>query len=141
MATSAEAARLSHVENERRSALRKPLPAGSTVELQPGQSGAARDISEGGISLFGSADLNVGSETLLRFTLPGSELEIEASGVIAWSDERATGINFAQISTDCLTALQSWLESSSPEHQDDSAKLRTDAVLAAKVACLAEIDD
>lgn len=140
MATSAEAARLPYIENDRRSASRKPLPMHSRIELLPGRSGAARDISEGGISLFGSADLNIGSETQLRFTLPDSEMQIEASGVIAWSDEMATGIRFAHISIDSLTALQDWLQSS-PQHGDDSATLRADAALAAKVACLREIAD
>lgn len=140
MATSAEAARLPYLENERRTAYRKPLPTRSRIDLQPGRSAAARDISEGGISLFGTIDLNVGSETQLRFTLPGSDAQMEASGEIAWSDEMATGIRFTQISTDSLAALQSWIESS-PEQEDDSATLRTDAVLAAKVACLREIAD
>lgn len=140
MATSAEAARLPHLDNERRSAFRKSLPAPTRIELQPGRSGEARDISEGGVSLFGSADLSIGSETHLRFTLPGSEAEIEASGTIAWSDEMATGIRFAQISTNSLMALQSWIENP-PQAKDDSETLRTDAVLAAKVACLREIAD
>ncbi|HKR32391.1 MAG TPA: PilZ domain-containing protein, partial [Terriglobales bacterium] len=134
MATSAEAARLPYIENERRSASRKPLPMHTRIELLPGRSGAARDISEAGVSLYGSADLNVGGETQLRFTLPDSEMQIEASGVIAWSDEMATGIRFSQISTDSLTTIQSWLESS-PQHEDDSATLHADAALAAKVAC------
>ena len=140
MATSAEAARLPYIENERRSASRKPLPMHTRIELLPGRSGAARDISEAGVSLYGSADLNVGGETQLRFTLPDSEMQIEASGVIAWSDEMATGIRFSQISTDSLTTIQSWLESS-PQHENDSATLHADAALAAKVACLREIAD
>lgn len=140
MATSAEAAHLPDLKNERRSAWRKAVPARSRIELSPGHGASARDISEGGVSLFGRADLDVGSETQLRFILPGSDTQIEASGVVAWSDELATGIRFIHINIDSLTALQSWLESS-PEHEDDSANLRADAVLAAKVACLREIAD
>ncbi len=141
MATSAEAARLPHLENERRTGHRRPLPAHSRIELLTGRTAAARDISEGGVSLFGTTDLNLGSETQLRFTLPDSGMQIEASGVITWSDELATGIRFAEISTDSLTAIQGWLESSSHGHEDGSAKLRTDALLAAKVASLREIAD
>lgn len=140
MATSAEVARLPHLDNERRSALRKPLPEHRRIELQPGGSATGRDLSQGGISLFGRSDLNVGSETRLRFALPDSNTEIEASGVVAWSDAVATGIRFEQISDDSRAALQNWLESSA-EHEDDSANLRADAVLAAKVACLREIAD
>ena len=141
MATSAEAARLPHLENERRTAFRKALPARSRIEFQPGRTGAARDISEGGVSLLGNTDLNIGSETQLCLTLPGSATQIEATGVIAWSDDLATGIRFVHISNDSLTALQSWLERSSAERKDDSANLHSDAALATKVACLGEIAD
>src|SRR6185312_9328761 len=141
MATSAEPARLPHLENERRTAFRKPLPAHSLVELDPGRGGVSRDLSEGGVSFFGSTDLRVGSETRLRLSVPNSEVQIEASGVVAWTDESATGIRFTHIGAESFTTLQDWLERSALPDQDQVATVRTDAVLAAKVACLREIAD
>lgn len=140
MATSAEPARLPHLQNERRAAIRKPLPAHSLIELQPGRGGSARDVSEAGVSLFGSTDLNVGSDTFVRFILPGSNAQIEACGVVAWTDDSATGIRFTEISTKSIATLQNWIETSTPT-DDQPEVMRTDAVLAAKVACLREIAD
>src|SRR5690242_8711789 len=140
MATSAEPARLPHLQSERRAALRKPLPAHNLIELQPGHTGAARDVSEGGISLLGSTDLSVGTDTMVRFTLPGSDAQIEASGVVAWTDYLATGIRFTEISTELIATLQNWIETSTPT-DDKSEVMRSDAMLAAKVACLPEIAD
>ncbi len=139
MATSAEPVRLPHLENERRSASRKPLPAHSLIELQPGRGGIARDLSEGGVSLSGSADLSIGSETRVRLSMPNSDAQIEASGVVAWTDESGTGIRFVNIEAESRANLQTWLEQPSDGEVDQIGSMRTDAVLAAKVACLREI--
>lgn len=141
MATSAEPVRLPHFENERRTACRKPLPAHSVIELQPGRGGAVRDLSEGGVSLFGCANLAIGSETRVHLSVADSDAQIEASGVVAWTDELATGIRFVHIDAESLANVQTWLEQSSAEDDDQIGNMRTDAVLAAKVACLREIAD
>lgn len=140
MATSAEPASFPQLERERRSAARKLLSGRSLIELQPGRGGSARDVSEGGVSLSGGADLTVGSETRVRFALPDSTAHVEASGVIAWANESATGIRFVQIEPESLAALQHWLENASSA-EERVPPTHADAVLAAKVACLREIAD
>lgn len=112
----------------------KPIP----VELQPGQESWIHDLGEGGLSISGSAPLELGISTTLRFELPEAHSVIDASGVVAWSDESGrAGVRFTQIARDSTAALRKWLNSgaSAPAHSDSSNDL------AEKVACLREVAD
>jgi uncharacterized protein (TIGR02266 family) len=61
-------------------------------------SAVCANVSKGGIFLRTMNPLPVGKRLRVRFRLPGSKREIDAEGVVAWSDQRAgMGVQFLSL--------------------------------------------
>lgn len=56
------------------------------------------NLSRGGVAIRTSGPLPRDSAAKLRFALPGSKRELEAEGIVCWSDERAgMGLRFTSV--------------------------------------------
>lgn len=68
-------------------------------------------ISEGGVSIECSRQLDKGGAARLRICLPGSETALELKGEVIWADtEGRAGIRFQVLPLDTKKELESWLE-------------------------------
>ena len=127
--------------DQRQSARRlvsEPIP----LELQPGREAWIRDVGEGGLSVSGNSPLELGTTASITFELPESDSLIDASGVVAWSDESGrAGVRFTRVEPDSAAALRRWLDSGASTHALESEAPLQDADLAAKIACLREVAD
>ena len=143
MGTPAVPARQDEVSGiDQRQSTRKVVSEPIAVALQPGREAWIRDIGEGGLSVSGISPLELGSDTAIRFELPETNSVIEASGVVAWSDESGRGgVRFLRVAPDSAAALRKWLNSGAilPSATSDMAVYDHD--LTAKVACLREVAD
>lgn len=68
-------------------------------------------ISEGGVSIECTRQLDKGGAARLRISLPGSKKPLELKGEIMWSDtEGRAGIRFQVLPVETKKELDSWLE-------------------------------
>jgi c-di-GMP-binding flagellar brake protein YcgR len=83
------------------------------------------DISEGGMAVqFGKRQKDPGPWQL-RFSLPGSDKEIEVKGEAAWQNPGGqVGIRFANLQVDLSHELRTWLNQQSPENEKDDPPVR-----------------
>jgi len=69
------------------------------------------NISQGGISIECSRQLDQGGAARLRFQLPGAKHTLEVKGEVMWSTpDGKSGIRFQVISVDMKKELDKWLE-------------------------------
>lgn len=69
------------------------------------------NISQGGISIECSRQLDQGGAARLRFQLPGAKHTLEVKGEVMWSTpDGKSGIRFQVISVDMKKELDHWLE-------------------------------
>jgi c-di-GMP-binding flagellar brake protein YcgR len=83
------------------------------------------DLSEGGMAVqFGKRQKDPGPWHL-RFTLPGSDKDIEVKGEVAWQNPGGqVGIRFADLQVDPSHELRMWLNQHSPENEKDDPPAR-----------------
>src|SRR5579871_24920 len=74
------------------------------------------NLSEGGAGLqtrsssnFVGSSFEAGEDISLRFTVPGSELSVEATGIVVWTTADTCGVRFRHIAEEQKEAFQSWL--------------------------------
>jgi len=68
-------------------------------------------ISEGGVSIECTRQLDRGGAARLRILLPGSKIQLDLKGEIIWSDtEGRAGIRFQVLPLETKKELESWLE-------------------------------
>lgn len=68
-------------------------------------------ISEGGVSIECTRQLDEGGAARLRILLPGSKQPLEVKGEVMWSDtEGRAGIRFQVLPLETKKELESWLE-------------------------------
>ncbi|HWY70835.1 MAG TPA: TonB family protein [Terriglobales bacterium] len=127
---------------DQRQSARKTVSEPIAVELQPGREVRIQDVGEGGLSISCTSPLELGTDTAIRFELPEADSVIDASGVVAWSDESGrAGVRFTRIEPDSTAALRRWLDSGATAHASQSDAAVHDNDLAAKIACLREVAD
>lgn len=127
---------------DQRQSTRKVVSESVAVELQPGCEAWIRDVGEGGLSVSSALTLELGTSTNIRFDLPEADSVIDATGVVAWSDDAGrAGVRFTRVEPDSAAALSRWLGSGASTQASHSDISTHDIDLAAKVACLREVAD
>ena len=124
---------------------RKRLSQPIAIELLLGKNEAAwlHDVGEGGLSVFGTQPLELGTITSTTFRLPDTDLPIETAGVVAWSNDAGrVGVRFTRVEPDSTLALRRWLRNGALVASESSImKHAPDAELASRISCLSEVAD
>lgn len=69
------------------------------------------NLSHGGIAIRTTSPLDSGSVIKVRFRLPGSKLDVDAEGKVAWSDRRVgMGIQFETVDTANQAAIDAFVD-------------------------------
>jgi CheY-like chemotaxis protein len=97
------------------------IPVALVCETGAGQRKAVTsDISLGGMSLKLSRRARKSGPLSIRFTLPGSECDIECAAAVAWEGSGShAGIRFVDLSQERRNELKSWLARHAPEMEPD----------------------
>jgi CheY-like chemotaxis protein len=96
------------IENRRRYA-RAPLQTEVTCSVGSRVSrGRTWNLSQGGMQVE-AGNLKPGETVRVVFQLPGSGVEIDASGTVVWTSETRQGIQFAKISNQNLDAIRTFI--------------------------------
>jgi uncharacterized protein (TIGR02266 family) len=96
----------------RRTSLRVAL--GVPISYRVGQtlSGAVTlDVGKSGVAIRTMNPLPVGTAVQIRLRLPGSGTDVEAAGLVAWSDRKVgMGVQFEQISAAAQATIDAFVE-------------------------------
>jgi TonB family protein len=143
MGTAAELSRILPPVTEQRLSFRKRLSGPVPIELFPGQEVLLSELSEGGLSVTSSSRLEVGAVARVNFQIPETDSDIDATGVVAWSNSSGrAGVRFTSLEPPSSAALARWLASDQGCTQAKSAdEANTDSALAAKITGLCEVAD
>ncbi|HEX4662748.1 MAG TPA: TonB family protein [Terriglobales bacterium] len=143
MGTAAELSRILPPVTEQRLSVRKRLSGPFPIELFPGHEVLLSELSEGGLSVTSSSRLEVGAVARINFQIPETDSEINATGVVAWSDSSGrAGVRFTNLESHSSAALSRWVAPDTLGAQAQSAERpSTDSALAAKITGLREIAD
>lgn len=69
------------------------------------------NLSKGGLGVRTMSPLDPGTQVLVRFSLPGSDREIEAASRVAWSDRRVgMGMQFEQVESIDQSAVDEFVD-------------------------------
>jgi CheY-like chemotaxis protein len=120
--TSFRAARaLMKCERRRNTRVTVQIPVALVSETGTGQRKAVTsDISLGGMSLKLSRRAKKSGSLRIKFTLPGTEHDIECAAAVAWeSGGSQSGIRFVDLPQERRAELKSWLAQHSPEMEPD----------------------
>lgn len=108
---------------ERRRNVRIPVEIKVTLTrdgVRGERSALTSDIGEGGIALLQAPRLKSGERMRVRFVLPGTDHTLQAWGEVAWENaEHQTGIRFVDLSPEAQLQLKAWLNSHSPQIEQD----------------------
>jgi CheY-like chemotaxis protein len=108
-------------ERRRNTRVAMQIPVALVSETGAGQKRTVTsDISQGGMSLKLSRRSRNAGPMRIRFTLPGTEPNIECAAEVAW-EGRGTqaGIRFVGVSPEQRDQIKSWLARHSPEIEPD----------------------
>lgn len=144
MGTSAtELRRIESRPIKQRSSVRKRVSLPTPIQLLPGKEMWLLDLGEGGLSVTGSSKLDIGTVAYARFEFVETNSVIDASGVVAWSDDSGrSGVRFTSIQPDSAAALRRWLKTGALVPADNSnMSSQPDAELATRISCLREVTD
>ena len=106
---------------ERRGNIRIPVEIPVTLSFTGGDSlkTTSVDFSAGGIAIQLTRKTPPGP-IKMKFTLPGTEHEVECKAEIAWQNAgKQAGIRFAEVSTEAQQQIKEWLARHSPEFEED----------------------
>lgn len=101
------------IMRERRRYHRHLLRAGGCILVDAGMELpiSITNISEGGISIECSRQLDQGGAANLKFTLPGAKKTLEIKGEVVWSNaEGQAGIRYQVVPLEVKKELDAWLE-------------------------------
>lgn len=136
-------ARIQSRQNEQRVFARRRLAQPIPVELQPGKTVWLEDLSEGGLSVSGSSEVETGTVAYICFQFPETHSVIDAAGVIAWTDASGrAGVRFTQVKPESSAVLREWLQA-----EENSAEMNApavsnqDAELTGNIASLQEVSE
>ena len=107
------------MKRERRRSVRVSVRIPVSLRFQNGEAEHASisGLSEGGVSV--ELSIQRSNACVLSFTLPGTTILIEASGLIAWQNSnRRAGIRFTELSDSARRSLKEWLLLKSGEKAD-----------------------
>jgi DNA-binding response OmpR family regulator len=107
---------------ERRGNIRIPVEIPLILEFTGGDSlkTTSVDFSAGGIAIQLARKMNPPGPMKVRFTLPGTEHEVECKAEIAWQNAgKQAGIRFAEVGTETQQEIKKWLARHSPEFEED----------------------
>jgi uncharacterized protein (TIGR02266 family) len=69
------------------------------------------NLSRGGIAIRTTSPLDLGSKVRTRFRLPGSKRDIDAEGLVAWSDKRhGMGLQFDKVDAPDQAAIDEFVD-------------------------------
>jgi PilZ domain len=98
------------VNARRRRRPRQTLRTLAYVNLDQGNGGIIRDLTDSGIAVHAVAALRPGQEVSLRFDLLSPRVRVESRGRVAWADQTGqAGIEFIGASPRVRRALRDWL--------------------------------
>jgi PilZ domain/RDD family len=98
------------VNARRRRRPRQTLRTLAYVNLDQGNGGIIRDLTDSGIAVHAVAALRPGQEVSLRFDLLSPRVRVESRGRVAWADPTGqAGIEFIGASPRVRRALRDWL--------------------------------
>jgi hypothetical protein len=89
---------------------RHPVSSLLYVNVNQGNGGIIRDLSETGIAVQAVAALQVNEQVQLRFELLNPRVRVETSGRVAWADSTGqAGVEFRALSRRSQRSLKEWL--------------------------------
>jgi CheY-like chemotaxis protein len=108
---------------ERRRNIRVPVQFPVALVMENGarqRKALTSDISQGGMSLRLARRAEDSGPMRIKFTLPGTEYNLECVTEVAWAgDGSQAGIRFVNLSTEQRDQLKSWLGRHSPEMEPE----------------------
>jgi hypothetical protein len=97
-------------ERRQRRHFRQRVHSLAYVNVDQGNGGIVRDVSEAGIAIQAVARLHKNQQVFLRFDLLGPRLRIEATGWVAWADATGqAGIEFRALPQRSRRLLKDWI--------------------------------
>jgi DNA-binding response OmpR family regulator len=111
------------MKRERRRNARIAIETPVTIQVTDGAGqlrAESSDIGEGGMAVqLAHRPKNLGSVTL-QFSLPETQDTIECAAAVAWENPgRQVGLRFQDLAPEMRERLQAWLQSRSPEFEQD----------------------
>ena len=105
-------AALNFMLKERRRYFRQPVKMQVQVVIESKTLNAtSTNVSEGGIALMLHEALPKGAAPHLRFSLPGTNIQMEVEAEIAWSDVKGlAGLRFQNVPQSSQEKLERWLD-------------------------------
>ncbi len=106
------------IKRERRGSFRVAVQAPIQLKLQDGPEieGILLDLSETGMDVLAANPLAPTSAIGSRFTLPGTNSEIELRGEIAWANPNGqAGVHFLDLTENQRGALKAWVSANAAE--------------------------
>ena len=110
------------IKRERRRSFRVPVQVPLQLRVQNGPESEAilLDLSEGGMDVLAAQPLYPSAEVSGRFTLPGTETEIEPHGEVAWANPNGqSGVRFTNVAEPLRNILRDWVAANAPELPPD----------------------
>ena len=107
---------------ERRGNIRIPVEISIALAFTGGDSlrTTSVDFSAGGMAIQLTRKTNPPGPMKVRFTLPGTEHEVECKAEIAWQNAgKQAGIRFVELSSETQQQIKEWLGRHSPEFEED----------------------
>jgi DNA-binding response OmpR family regulator len=105
-------AALNFMVRERRRYFRQPVDMTLRISLPNRQAmtGAATNVSEGGMAIRVHGKLLKDAQAKFCFTLPGTNTSLELKGQVAWGDDGGqAGIRFVEVPQSSRYQLEKWL--------------------------------
>jgi CheY-like chemotaxis protein len=106
------------IKRERRRSFRVPVQVPIQLQVQDGPSleGILLDLSEDGMDVLAAQSLGLNAKISVYFTLPNSDIEIHATGELAWASPNGqAGVRFVDLSESLRTTLKNWVSANAPE--------------------------
>jgi CheY-like chemotaxis protein len=106
------------IKRERRRSFRVPLQIPVQIQVQNGPllEGILLDLSEDGMDVLAAQPLCPATTVTAHFTLPDSNIAIQASGEIAWASPNGqAGVRLVDVSENLRSTLKTWVAANAPE--------------------------
>jgi len=107
---------------ERRGNIRIPVEIPITLGFSGGDNfkTVSADFSVGGMAVQLTRKTNPPGPIKVKFTLPGTEHEVECKAEIAWQNAgKQAGVRFVEVNAEAQQQIKNWLARHSPEFEED----------------------